>query len=534
MSPQIKLYNTLSRRLEPFEPMTAHQVKLYVCGPTVYDEAHLGHARCYITWDILYRFLTFMGYEVTYTRNITDVDDKILNRAAENGESPQSLAERYTQRFHDVMADLNVLSPTHEPKATDYVPQMVAFIQSLLDKGFAYTTPSGTVYYDTPKKADYGNLCHQNLDDLQSGARVEVDPEKRNPLDFALWKPAPLSEPCVWDAPWGPGRPGWHIECSTMSYSLLGQQLDIHAGGMDLIFPHHQNEIAQSEAFTGKSPFVKVWMHNGFVNVSGEKMSKSLGNFSTIAKLLESYDANTIRYFIVTHHYRSPVDFSDFALDGARNRVGKITRNVKELVEQIGFPAADLALAAKAHIVSLLNQPRESMTDWETTSLAWVSSMADDLNTAQALACLNELLSQANPKPNEPPIHLSVLEPTALGCFLMLSEAMGFDFITPQVDMQLDRLLPQLKALFSQAQQILEAETPQGQLLPDAGDMQKISAPKLVEEILKVRAQLRECKNWAASDLIRDKLAEMGIYLKDRKDGPALWHYEPAKSVTPS
>ena len=318
--PSLKLYNSLSRQVELFEPLETNKVKLYVCGPTVYDDPHLGHARCYLTWDVLYRLLLFLGYDVHYVRNLTDVDDKILNRALERGVSAEVVTNENIKSFHDGMSGLNLLSPTTEPRATSYVSDMVTFIETLIQKGFAYATPDGDVYYDSSKKDDYGKLCQQPLDDLQAGARVQVDEHKRSPLDFVLWKHAKPDEVLKWPSPWGDqnkeGRPGWHIECSTMIHEVLGAQIDIHAGGCDLIFPHHENEIAQSEAFTGLSPFVKYWMHNGFVNVSGEKMSKSLGNFTTLPSILTQYEADTIRYFVLTNHYRMPVDFNDEALKG--------------------------------------------------------------------------------------------------------------------------------------------------------------------------------------------------------------------------
>ncbi len=523
MKPEIKLYNTLSRQAERFEPMDAAHVKLYVCGPTVYDEAHLGHARCYITWDILYRFLTFMGYTVNYTRNVTDVDDKILNRARDNGEDPLALAQRFTQRFHHVMARLNVLPPTHEPKATEYAPRMVDMIAALVEKGMAYPTPSGSVYYRTSRKANYGNLCHQNLEDLQSGARVDIDPEKENPLDFALWKGATEGEPLVWPSPWGYGRPGWHIECSTMSYQILGEQLDIHAGGMDLIFPHHQNEIAQSEAFTGKEPFVKLWMHNGFVNVSGEKMSKSLGNFSTIEKLLARYDANTIRYFILTHHYRSPVDFSDEAMTGAENRVRKMTQNVTQLLKDMQASPAKLTQPVERRVKELLAQPElcgNALAEWERAALGFLAAMQDDMNTAQALAALNDLLTQANPKPGET---IQQPEPdalTPLGAFLLLSDLLGFDFLQAQAG-------PDMQFAKDALRRMLLDLDPNANMVDIDGNPEQ-----MVEAILALRVQARQNKNWPLSDQIRDQLASLGIIVKDRKDAPAAWHYEPIATTT--
>ena len=310
-TPTLRLYNTLPGQTEIFEPLEAEKVRLYVCGPTVYDDAHLGHASCYITWDVLYRFLKFLGYDVTYARNVTDVDDKILKRAAELNVSPHEVARKNYESFTADMAALNCLPPDQEPFATGHIPQMITAIQALIDKNAAYVTPEGTVYFRVSAKDNYGALSKKPLDDLKSGARVEVDPHKESPLDFALWKHVSEEEQAkpdhAYESPWGKGRPGWHIECSAMNHAIFGKQIDIHAGGADLVFPHHENEIAQSECWldlSGKTPndrFAKYWMHNGFVNVSGEKMSKSLGNFSTVKKVLERYDANTIRYFLLTN-----------------------------------------------------------------------------------------------------------------------------------------------------------------------------------------------------------------------------------------
>lgn len=510
MKPSVKLYNTLTRQLESFEPQgpAGQAVKLYVCGPTVYDEAHLGHARCYITWDILYRFLKFCGYTVQYVRNITDVDDKILARARENGESPEALAQRFTQRFHAVMDRLHVLPPTDEPRATAYIPQMITLITGLLDKGIAYQgETTGTIYYDVSQKSDYGELCHQSLDDLQSGARVEVAAEKRSPLDFALWKPADKNEPAVWEAPWSWGRPGWHIECSAMSYALLGEQLDIHAGGLDLVFPHHQNEIAQSEAFTGKKPFAKYWLHNGFVNVSGEKMSKSLGNFSTVEAMLHLYDAETLRYFLLTHHYRSPVDFSEQALEGAKNRVTKIKGHLQRLANQG-------ALAGLTDNPEAAIQARTA----EPSIQAWIEAMASDLNTAQALSILDGLFDVAvSGKAAD--------SEQALSDFLGLSQWMGFDFI-PQVD--LSGALDGLRAIYRELANQLTEE-------PAALSLETDSAETVLTDILEARALVREQKNWALSDWIRDELARLGITLQDRKGQLPAWTYEPKQHVsTPS
>lgn len=409
---QLQLFNTLTGKLDPFVPLdpAGKKVKMYVCGPTVYDDAHLGHARCYITWDVLYRFLKFLGYDVKYVRNVTDVDDKILNRAKERGEAPADLAERNYQSFSADMKALNVLPlpKEQEPRATEYIPQMLEGIQTLIDKGAAYPTADGSVYFRVSAKADYGKLkfgtnnpeaLKKHLDDLKSGARVEVDEEKESPLDFALWKAVPASDPYGWESPWpsketgkGWGRPGWHMECSAMNQSVFGDQIDIHAGGADLIFPHHENEIAQSEAWSGHQPFAKYWLHNGFVNVSGEKMSKSLGNFSTIKKLLERYDANTIRYFLLTAGYRKPVDFNETSLNSAEARVSEIHETVKQACDKLGFIQLDIEkMELKPDFEALEKFRLTALNDIVVSYDSAFLFLAQDLNTAGALGKLSAL-----------------------------------------------------------------------------------------------------------------------------------------------
>lgn len=507
----LRFYNTLTRSLETFEPMDAAQVRLYVCGPTVYDEAHLGHARCYLTWDMLVRLLQLAGYGVRYVRNVTDVDDKILARAAQNNEPPEALALRFTERFHQVLGQLNTLPPTDEPRATAYVPQMIAFIDRLIETGAAYATPSGTVYYNIAQKADYGALCHQDLDQLQSGARVDVDPEKQSPLDFALWKPASAGEPLVWATPshWGGtgwGRPGWHTECSVMSYHQLGEQLDIHAGGMDLIFPHHQNEIAQSEAFTGKR-YVKYWLHNGFVNVSGEKMSKSLGNFATIESMLARYDANTVRYFILTHHYRSPVDFNETAIASAEARIQKMMNGLSQIEAALGASLDGLTSQASTLVQTHLHQATDGAL--QDNLGRWFAALADDMNTAVALAEVNELYRQlmsAEPSQWQAWAAESVLNP--LWAFLGAWHHLGF---TASLPVDLSPLKSDLAALLAQYN-LPHAET----------------EALAIDSLLAYRVEARLNKQWAVSDQIRDALQALGLKLQDQKDGPARWTYSPA------
>lgn len=504
---ELQLYNTLTRQLEPFQPIEPGKIKMYVCGPTVYDVPHLGHARCYLTWDVLYRFLKFLDYDVTYARNITDVDDKILERAAKNQQTPESLTAHFTQVFEDNMATLNLLTPNIQPRATTHAESMIAFIQTLIDKGFAYTTPDGDVYYDTSKKSDYGKLCQQSLDDLRSGARVQVDTNKKNPLDFVLWKSADASGALTWKTPWGVGRPGWHIECSTMILDVLGEQIDIHAGGYDLVFPHHENEVAQSEARTGKQPFAKYWLHNGFVNVSGEKMSKSLGNFATLADILNDYDADTIRYFVLTNHYRVPVDFNSEAMAGAKNRVEKIKQKVAELLAKLTCTRDELIQAAQPTVKAALGL-KNTQPDDERGKLIcdWYSGMLNDLNTAQALASINGLLSIAAKAQNN-----EATEQT-LGLFLCLSDAMGFVFDASdnaaRSDQYLDTIVAQLEALWHSL---------------DSNASSTQSGKMAIDGILAARQTARNNKDWATSDRVRDALLDLGIQILDKKDGPTEW-----------
>ncbi|MBU6428464.1 MAG: cysteine--tRNA ligase, partial [Cyanobacteria bacterium REEB65] len=325
----LRVFNDLTKRLEPFEPISPGEVRFYVCGVTVYDLSHLGHARCYITWDVVRRYLEFSGLRVKHVQNFTDVDDKILERAKGLGEDPLALARRYEAEYFKDMDRLGVTRAHHYPRATEHIEPMIRLVKALLDSGKAYVTPGGTVYYAVRSFPRYGDLSGRHGDDLNGRSRLEEgDPEKRELVDFALWKAAKPGE-LAWEAPWGRGRPGWHLECSAMAIEYLGETLDIHAGGMDLIFPHHENEIAQSEAMTGK-PFVHYWLHNGFVNVDAEKMSKSLGNFATVRDLLERYDPQVIRYFLLQTHYRQDCDFAAEPLEAAASALRRLQRSLAE------------------------------------------------------------------------------------------------------------------------------------------------------------------------------------------------------------
>lgn len=497
----LKLFNTLTGQLEVFSPLdpAGEKVKLYVCGPTVYDDAHLGHARCYITWDVLYRFLKFLGYDVKYVRNVTDVDDKILNRAKERGESPAELAERNYQSFTEDMKALNVLPPDEEPRATRYIQSMLDGIQALIAKGAAYPSKDGSVYFRVSAKPDYGKLkfgtqdaeaLKKHLEDLKSGARVEVDEEKESPLDFALWKAVPLDDPHGWASPWpaadaekGWGRPGWHMECSAMNHAVFGDQIDIHAGGADLIFPHHENEIAQSEAWSGlkgddeHSRFAKYWLHNGFVNVSGEKMSKSLGNFSTIKKLLERYDANTIRYFLLTNHYRMPVDFTEEALQSSKDWVVRIRRKLIQL---------NINLADTLNQIDI-NLKREFYFN------EFCLSLQRDLNTSQALGALNKSLKCLS---EENVIEENLVQNIALMLFVL-----GFDinhFCSKIFDGR-----------------AVASETDCGSAKGTVVSKEEL----LLREQVKSRKTAKAEKNWAEADRIRNEILAQGYQLLDNKDG---------------
>ena len=370
----LNIYNTLAREKQPFVPIEPGKVRMYVCGMTVYDYCHVGHARVMVVFDMVQRWLRAAGYEVTYVQNITDIDDKIIRRAAENGETIGELTERFIGYMHEDAAALGIQRPDHEPRATQYVPQMLDIIGKLEAKGLAYQASDGDVNYAVRKFAGYGKLSGKSLEDLRAGERVAANDAKHDPLDFVLWKSAKDSEPAEskWSSKWGMGRPGWHIECSAMSCALLGEHFDIHGGGADLQFPHHENEIAQSEGASGK-PFVNVWMHNGFVRINDEKMSKSLGNFFTIREVLKQFDAETLRFFIVRAHYRSPLNYSDVHLEDARGALKRL------------YTALDAVRPAAVAI------------DWDEPHAArFKAAMDNDFGTPEAVAVLFELAAEAN------------------------------------------------------------------------------------------------------------------------------------------
>ena len=456
----LKIYNTLSNTIEEFKPLEENKVKMYVCGPTVYDHAHLGHARCYITWDTLYRYLKFKGYEVTYCRNVTDVDDKILKKSDVEGVEPSVITDRYYKSFINSMNGLNVLKPDVEPRATKTLGEMIAMVKKLEQDGFAYSV-DGDVYFRVEKYAKYGELSSQPIKDLLNGARVEANDKKESPLDFALWK---KDEKFGYKSPWGVGRPGWHIECSAMSKKHLGSTIDIHAGGADLAFPHHENERAQSECANG-CQFSKYWMHNGFVTINKEKMSKSLNNFLTIDDVLKSYDTNAIRLFILTNHYRMPVEFNDVALAGAQSGAKRLINSIAGIVIGEEYDA-------------------DAIKEFE-------SAMDEDLNTSKALAILFGLAEKVRKGENKQ-INANTLS--------YLGSVLGFDFSLSQKEVSADELKAIVEPLYEEF------------------GIEK-SVENVIDEIIKIRKIARDNKDWAKSDEIRDKLLAHKIQLKDTKEG---------------
>ncbi len=454
----MRLFNSFTNRIEEFKTIEENKVKMYVCGPTVYDFAHLGHARCYITWDVLYRYLKFKGYDVTYCRNVTDVDDKILKKAEKEGKTPEEVSTYWYKAFAESMKKLNTLKPDIEPFATKTLGEMIAITKDLINKGYAYEA-NGDVYFRVKKFPAYGMLSKQPIDQLESGARVEVGDVKEDALDFALWK---KDEKFGYNSPWGVGRPGWHIECSAMSRKYLGKTIDIHAGGADLIFPHHENEIAQSECANG-CKFVNYWLHNGFVTINKEKMSKSLGNFLTIDDMLKNYDANTIRFFILTNHYRMPVEFSDEALSAAQSGVRRMLNAKQTKINE------ELVL--------------EETPEYK----AFVEAMDEDLNTSKALAVLFDLATRANKD-----------EKDAFTILYKLAGVLGFSF--EKAKLSDEELAAALKVVGEK-------------LGKDFATM---------DELLAYRKEARDAKNWAVADAIRLALDEVNIVVKDTKDG-TVW-----------
>ena len=463
----MKIFNTLTRRKEEFVPLEEGKVKMYVCGPTVYNLIHIGNARPMIIFDTVRRYMEYKGYEVNYVSNFTDVDDKIIKKAIEEGVSAEEISTRYIKECKKDMADMNVKPATTAPQATQEIQGMIDMIQTLIDKGYAYPAADGTVYFRVKEFKEYGKLSHKNLDDLQSGFRslkVSGEDQKEDPLDFVLWKPKKEGEPS-WPSPWCDGRPGWHIECSVMSKKYLGEEIDIHAGGEDLIFPHHENEIAQSECCNGKI-FARYWMHNGFLNIDNRKMSKSLGNFRTVRQIGEQYDLQVLRFFMLNAHYRSPLNFSADLMEAAKNSLERILEAAGKLSDRKDNAAAENITEEE---LALLKEAEGFVTKFE-------AAMDDDFNTADALAAIFELVKFANTNVNE-----NSSKEFAAGLYeelFKLSDVLGLKI--------------------EKKEEILDKE---------------------IEDLIQERQAARKAKDFKRADEIRDELLKKGIILKDTREG---------------
>jgi len=481
----LRVYNTMTGKKEDFIPIRGKKVGMYVCGITAYDLCHIGHARSAIVFDSIYRYLRYRGYEVTYVRNFTDIDDKIIRRANDEGVDYKTLTEKYIQEFYVDMGGLGLERPSFEPRATEHIPEMIQLVKTLIEKGYAYRS-NGDVFFSVDRFAGYGKLSNRNLEEMQAGARVEIDEKKQNPLDFALWKGSKPGEP-YWESPWGPGRPGWHIECSAMSQKYLGETFDIHGGGKDLVFPHHENEIAQSEAATGK-PFVRYWTHNGFVNINKEKMSKSLRNILTVKEILTDWHPEVVRLFLLSSHYRSPVDFSEDSLSEAKSGLNRFYETLYSIQEELKNPPLTKKISPPA-----LQECRKAI---ETFPSRFEEAMDDDFNTAQALGYffdlqrhLNSLLSLSRGRPTEE--ILSLLR-------------QGFDHLTSKGSiLGLFREDPERYSTEQKREGLKKLNLSEEEIL------------RLIEE----RNEARKEKNWKKADEIRNDLLSRGIVLEDTPSG---------------
>ena len=463
----MKLFNTLTRRKEEFVPLEEGKVKMYVCGPTVYNLIHIGNARPMIVFDTVRRYMEYKGYEVNFVSNFTDVDDKIIKKAIEEGVSAEEISSRYIAECKKDMEGMNVKPATTHPLATQEIDGMIEMIQTLVDKGYAYAAKDGTVYFRVKKFKEYGKLSHKNLDDLQSGFRslqVSGEEQKEDPLDFVLWKPKKEGEP-FWTSPWCDGRPGWHIECSVMSKKYLGEEIDIHAGGEDLVFPHHENEIAQSECCNGKQ-FARYWLQNAFLNIDNRKMSKSLGNFRTVREISEQYDLQVLRFFMLNAHYRSPLNFSADLMEASKNALERITEGAGRLKDR----------KENAAISELLEEEKTLLTEAEGFTAKFEAAMEDDFNTADALAAIFELVKFANTNVTEK--SSAAFADALFSQLVKLADVLGLKVIKKE--------------------EILDKE---------------------IEALIEERQEARKAKNFARADEIRDELLEKGIILKDTREG---------------
>jgi len=463
----LRVYNTLTRKKEDFQTLEPGAVRMYVCGPTVYKRAHIGHAMSALIFDVIRRYLEYRGYKVTHVMNYTDVDDKIIDRANRLGVDPFGLAEGYIREYVHHLEDLNVLPATITPRATQTMDKIQAMIQGLIEKGYAYPASNGDVYFRVTKDADYCKLSGRRLEDMQAGARIEVGEQKEHPMDFALWKAAKPGEP-AWDSPWGKGRPGWHIECSAMNLASLGEQIDIHGGGNDLIFPHHENEIAQSESFTGKL-FARYWIHNGMLQLAGEKMSNSLGNLVTVDEFLLKHEGDALRLMVLNSSYRGPLSYNDEIVEGAERGLDRLRAALK--------PALPGSKGAPADVLNALSAQAE------TTQKAFIETMNDDFNSAGALGHIFDLVRVVNQARD-----------------------------SGATDEQLKPAQNTLRGLTGVLGLRLAEKKGTG------------DADKFVDLLVEIRSELRKQKQWALSDLIRDKLAALGVTIEDSKEGTSwMW-----------
>ncbi len=462
----MKVYNTLTNQKEEFIPIEEGKVKIYVCGPTVYNFFHIGNARPFVVFDTLRRYLKYRGYEVKFVQNFTDVDDKIINRAREEGITAPEVSEKYIKEYFEDAGALNVIKADVHPKVSEHIPEIIEFVQTLIDKGYAYEA-DGDVYYSTRKFADYGKLSGQNIDDLESGARIAIGEVKKDPLDFALWKARKQEDEIAWESPWGMGRPGWHIECSTMARKHLGETIDIHGGGQDLQFPHHENEIAQSEACNGV-PFAHYWMHNGYITIDGKKMSKSLNNFFTVRDIRKQYSGDVIRFFLLSGHYRGPINFSDTLMEQAKQGYERIA-NAKETLDFLAGPGSNGAEKMSAEEKTML----ESLAKYKDQ---FIEAMDDDLNTADGITAIFDLVSEIN---------------------LDVKDGASKEFAGEAIK-KIDELTDVLGIFQDKKEDAIGAD---------------------IQALVEERQTARKEKNFARADEIRDQLAEMGITLKDTPQG---------------
>jgi cysteinyl-tRNA synthetase len=464
----LRVYNTLTREKSDFNPVEEGKVRMYVCGPTVYDSAHVGHAMSAVVFDVVRRYLIYRDYDVHYVVNFTDVDDKIIDRAKRLGVDPIELAEKYIEEYKQNLRDLNVLPPTEHPRATNEIDRIIEMVKRLIENGAAYEV-DGDVYFRVEEAKDYGKLSGRKLEEMNAGSRIRVDERKENPMDFAVWKAAKEGEP-AWDSPWGPGRPGWHIECSAMNLEHLGEQIDIHGGGNDLIFPHHENEIAQTEAITGK-PFARYWMHNGMLQLKGEKMSKSTGNLITINEFIQDHRGDVLRLMVISSHYRSPLTFNSEVIEANERALDRIMSAMK--------PAVETAQGAPEDVLKNLEEQVEK------TRQGFIESMEEDFNTAGALGHIFDLVRMINQSRSEGATEGDLA--SARGTFEELTDVLGLE------------LKPQEKT--------------------------SSSADAFIDLLLDLRQELRKQKEYQLSDRIRDDLAELGVVIEDTPDGSS-WRWE--------